>query len=289
MFFDIQIFQMNLSKSEISRELSSKGFVIIPRVFSHSVVENLRRVCEDYRKSLAQDDLLASDFLTVIELAESILNPDIIFAMQSALGPTVVLLPEFGVQVGKYGDWHRDIEPQWTDPDLVKNGLVYGRKLKVFTFAIYLQTNDEHWGGGLSVKPYSHILPSPRSLTGKFLRRAKNYIDLNLIEEFKVPSKAGDLVIFDHRLCHKATHPTAALPASMNKKIGMFWAATNDPSYAELWYKYAAETRKESPFYRNVAKLRFPNSYPANMISKMAGANISVASNRLVDHSKNEG
>jgi len=112
--------------------------------------------------------------------------------------------------------WHKDTsaieslgyEFQWQKDFLVVNTL------------LYLQENTDEYGGGLDVVPGSHLSSDPiLEKSGGYLlgESENNYIS--------IPSKAGDLVIIDIRLTHRATPAKKESPWS--RRTISCWCGAN--------------------------------------------------------------
>lgn len=168
-------------------------------------------------------------------------HPQILGALRSLLGPQVVFLPEMAAHDSRYGHWHKDTTP------MERAGLTFhwSPDFRFVECGIYLQDNDEY-GGGLDVVPGSHrepdhTPPAPKitlvqRLRAKLGRPIERQPPPPPVEEngFGIPSKAGDLVIFDFHLNHMATQPTACsvneVPAD-KRKLALFFACSANNQY----------------------------------------------------------
>jgi hypothetical protein len=109
----------------------------------------------------------------------------------------------------------------------------------------YLQENGPY-GGGLDVVPGSHrdsrdpFVRKPRTHVGQVL----NYRVLEPLHTRRavsVPTRAGDALIFDFGITHRATPPTAcsreALPPE-HRKFALFIACTGSHEIAAAYRNY---------------------------------------------------
>ena len=121
------------------------------------------------------------------------------------------------------------------------------------TVGIYLQDNDEY-GGGIRFVPGSHRgtdefvelmkrkIVARESLSNSRVKQILKRLSggklfdyqkpfLRRPNEVNVPSKAGDILIWDMRLAHAASHPVVKRPAPYGDKIGVFFTCGRLISY----------------------------------------------------------
>jgi ectoine hydroxylase-related dioxygenase (phytanoyl-CoA dioxygenase family) len=171
------------------------------------------------------------------ELRPVMVNPKILGALRSLLGDDFVFLPEMAAHDSRYGHWHKDTTP------MERDGLDFHKQpgFKMVQCAIYFQDNDE-FGGGLDVVPRSHTEadhtpPAPRVTFVDRVRGKLGYAKPGPPppvepDAVTIPSKAGDLVIFNVLTNHQATQPrvcgTHEIPAERRKFALFFICAVNN-------------------------------------------------------------
>lgn len=228
------------------------GYIVVPSVLSAVEVSALRKLFEgvfdagvtykgdvqirggvEGRGGGVRHDIFARYPETRVLMT----RPAVLGALRSLLGRDVVFLPEMAAHDSRYGHWHKDTTP------MQRAGLDFHNApdFRFVECGAYLQDNDEY-GGGLDVVPGSHREPdhTPPAPKITLAQRVRAKLGLPMarpappaVEEngFSIPSKAGDLVIFDFRLNHMASQPTACavndVPAE-NRKLALFFACSAD-------------------------------------------------------------
>ena len=180
--------------------------------------------------------------------------------VKDLLGEMPVLMPETAIHRGFYTGWHKDT----TSQEKAGHRFHYEKEALMMEAGFYLQDNDD-LGGGLTVMPVSHTdqdifhLPRrKRSLMTRVLAKMKGYneeedesINPHKRRIKTIPSKAGDLVIFNFLLNHRATRPRFVKPEEIpveKSKLAFFNAFAANNSYAKDYLDFLY-SRKE-PFYQ---------------------------------------
>ena len=269
-----------LSNEQI-KSFKENGYLIIPNVLSKEQVEYLRsRILGifssgEWQKSPYNTERVLSDvYNTFPDFIDLTLNKKVIDIVRSLLQTTPVLMPETAIHYKFYTGWHKDTSSQeregktfhWNDDALL------------LQCGFYLQDNDE-LGGGLTVMQGSHKTKDNLIETDSFklnlAERAKLKLGMYKEEEdvklnpnkhkiVDVASKAGDFVIFDFRLNHRATKPknieVSNIPLNKSK-IAFFNAFCVDNNTASEYLDFI-KSRKE-PFYQSL-KTRVPSEDLSN-------------------------
>jgi hypothetical protein len=156
--------------------------------------------------------------------------------LKSLLGEDFVVLRETAAHRGVYTGWHKDTTSQereghtfqW-DPDYLMIEAGY-----------YLQDNTPEHGGGLDVEPGSHRAPDPFLKEPGKVRKALKRIGAiggpvkNVVS---VPNKAGDLILFDFRTNHRATH-RAKPPPPGQEKLSIFLACSTNTPHVKKYHDF---------------------------------------------------
>lgn len=262
-----------MSTWDLRAAIERDGFVVVPGVFTPEQVAALRSSVLSLfqRPSPFEGDIEAHprigsvrfDICTRYQTLRWLLvHPPLVAALSCILGDRFVFLPEMSAHRAGFGDWHKDTTSQeraghmfhWEDGCLIVEA------------AIYLQPNDPKMGGGLDVIPGSHRQPDSyldaidRTAIDKVRTKLKTWGLIPTKKGYSVPSKAGDLVVFDFRIDHKATWPAprGVLRASQDK-LAIFMACSRDNEYAQLYTRYIA-TRSD---YQYLKGHRYPDDLQA--------------------------
>lgn len=261
-----------LSKEQIDF-FNREGYLLIPGILSQAEVAELRKKILDifesgkWKESEFNTNRVLSDVYNQFpELVEKIITKETIAAVSDLLGDQPVLLPETAIHYQLYSGWHKDTSYQEKDGQSfhLKPGSL------LVEAGIYLQDNNEY-GGGLTVMPGSHKTPDnfiqPRE-TPSIIARVKNKIAPVSEEENKkinphghqivdVPSKAGDLIIFNFKTNHRATMPKKVKVSEIPReyrKLSIFNAfGVNNESTRE--YLDYIKSRPQ-PFYQSLGENR---------------------------------
>lgn len=261
----------------------SDGYVVVPGVLTGEQVREVRAFLVDLfgRKPVHRGDLqfpavsgargggVRHDIYTRYpELRWMFTHPPIIDALRSLLGEDFVFLPEMVAHDSRYGGWHKDTTPLEAQGETFH----WDPGFRMVECGIYLQDNDEH-GGGLDVVPGSHrtpdVTPPPPKNTfahrvrGKLVERGlikpRPIDDVQREGGMSIPNRAGDLVIFDVRLDHRATQPTSssldAVPED-KRKFAIFFVCSSNSEHAPRYRDFLAGQYEH---------LRAGHSYPPEM------------------------
>ncbi len=259
------------------------GFTVLPGLLSPDEVAALRGICSRRLTDRGRQEMLPQEFLSVPELTRVPFGADVAAALRAILGEQVVVYPNVTVRKDLYVGWHVDEafvgagrESVW-EPDFSH---VQG--------AVYLQDNDDRTGGGLDVVPGSHVrsLDERGTVGGDFggamadLRRE--------LGECRIPSRAGDLVLWHARLVHAST-PSVEGPSSSREdaKFGVFFSAAPKDDFQQnrfLSHLVSKQVQREDgrpvlyPRHAAVLDLRWPDSFPPRVQGEVSAAGVSVAS-----------
>jgi hypothetical protein len=250
--------------------LKAQGYVVIPQVLSQEEVRKARSILTQIfsKKSNYEGDLYRTSeeggsvyidiFSRYKELRWILFNPKFIEGLSSALGKDFVVLPDAAMHDSQYGGWHKDTTSQ------ERNGHTfhYEQDFQVVTTAIYLQDNSAEYGGGLEVVPHSHTEKTdPFATKPTLIERIKNKL-MNSVErkemkfenQYSVPTKAGDMVIFNLRLTHRATYPEINPVPAEHRKFAIFTICSANNKHARAFTDYI----KSRPDYLHLRNHKYP-------------------------------
>ncbi|MCF8424759.1 MAG: phytanoyl-CoA dioxygenase family protein [Bacteroidia bacterium] len=272
--------------TEQINSFTENGYVLIPNVLSEKEVVFLRtRILEifstdEWKKSPFNTQRVLSDVYNYFpEFMDITLTEKTINIIKSLLQTTPVLMPETAIHYKFYTGWHKDTSVQ------EKEGNKFHLKDEALMLqcGFYLQDNDD-LGGGLTVMQGSHKtndnLINPESFRlslkdrlklkiGTYKEYDNEKLNPNAHSVIDVKSKAGDLIIFNFRLNHRATRPKHVKLESIpveKSKIGFFNAFSIDNETANEYLKFI-KARKE-PFYQSL-KSRKPSEDLTQLSNKL--------------------
>jgi hypothetical protein len=260
-----------LSDSQ-KEQFRKDGYAIVPGVLSSDDVARLRTFLADKfdsgEETAADSDRVLPNIFSRYEEVRFLLSHDkLIESLRSLLGENFVLFPISSAHDSHFGGWHKDT----TSPE--RAGLRFHKEpdFLMAQVAIYLQDNDPEYGGGLTIVPGSHRESDPAAQTGKLVEAAER-VNVSRVTTrlerwrtaasekrrrldergFAIPSKAGDLVMFDFRCDHRATPAThngnGARPEK--RKFAIFMPSSTDNKHARTYKQYLVDSN-QYPYLNN--------------------------------------
>jgi hypothetical protein len=183
-------------------------------------------------------------------------------AVRSILGDDFIYLPEMSAHDSGFGGWHRDTGSQES------LGLSFHNESEfaMAQVAIYLQDNHRIYGGGLDVIPRSHAHAfDERSLVG----RARRQLQLRT-RRHSIPTRAGDLLLFDFRLEHRASQRVPYVPVPpARRKLAVFFACSANNRHAQNYRDYIA-SRADYEY------LHGDHTYPPDLLELASAARLQL-------------
>jgi hypothetical protein len=232
----------------LREQFKKDGYAIAPGVFSPDEIAGLRRdllnifdtpstLPMDTEKTANAPALRIELPVRHPQLRWLLVHPPLLAAVREVLGADFIYLPELSAHDSGYGGWHKDTTSQessghrfqW-DPDFA-----------MLEAAIYLQGNHPLYAGGLDVIPGSHRRPDRYiNRPTDFKSRMKDRAEVALRRK-KLRTRAGDLVLFDFRIDHRATQPApfVNVPDS-HRKLAVFFACSANNDHAKRYRDFIA-------------------------------------------------
>lgn len=244
------------------------GYAVFPSVISTEEIDALRNV---YETELASEEISTvppTRFLQRPAFMAAVLSDRCVQALRAILGGPFILLPNFTVRESVYLPWHNDayflpLEVREKDAPL-----------HFVQCTIYLQDNDDEYGGGVTVVPGTHRHPMEKTQGDRqdIEARARN-----------VHNKAGDLVIWDNRITHRST---TARQAPSIRKLAIQWTAAATPKYTAPYLDYLRKRatekmhvsdevgRRPVAYFSDMPNVRFPESFPEPTRTRMSDTGV---------------
>lgn len=211
--------------AEFARSLrqsyEDNGFALIKQLLEPEVAQRVRadvaalfdsepRYAGDIYGNSGLGDIRIDVFNRYPTVWKAIFDSQIIAVLKILLGDDFVFLPESALHRNGYGTWHKDIDAQ----QKAGHRFQWEADCDIVQIAFYLQANTPQYGGGLEVIPGSQR------------------VDMRWYEDsqkgYRVDSAAGDMVIFNTRLDHKACWPLQTPPKGQEKYAVFFMASRNN-------------------------------------------------------------
>jgi hypothetical protein len=256
------------------------GFLRIPGVFSESQIADLRHELDllfqqpvrfegDLQAHGNRGSIRCDIFARYPQFRWLLFHQALYLSVSSLLGHDFGIIPETAAHSSGYGDWHRDLTSH------EKAGFRHKSEssLKMVTLAIYLQDNTDK-GGGLDVVPGSHrryrkYRPFPVFLK-PYEQKMRRWFSRKILgdQEYVIPSLAGDLVIFDCKIKHKASWPKVARGPEDPTKYAIFLTACANNKEMHDFVSYLS-TVEALGYVKN-------HKYPADLLSESKSHGINL-------------
>lgn len=249
-----------LPESDI-RQFRKDGYLLVPGVYAPEALEAMRApFAEAFARqtrngSPYDSSTLLTDIYTHFPgLSNLIFNEKYVAAVQALAGPGAVLIPECALHRGRYINWHTDT----TEQEIAGLDSHHDLATPVLQVATYFQDNDPDTGGGLTLIPGTHRLQDPflhlysKKWSHRIWNKALKITGLSVFDRLEahpekrdVPSRVGDLLIFDVRVFHRAT---ARRVQGEHEKFAVFNTFTLDTPAGMDYFRFMK--RRPEPYYR---------------------------------------
>jgi hypothetical protein len=179
----------------------------------------------------------------------------VLMILKELLGDDCVEIPECSVALNsfglnQFGGWHKDT----TTMEAAGYRIHYQDDFLMVGLAYYLQDNTPAYGGGLDVQPGTHRQPCDWYLGEvagpslawrawrKFWRLLGHRLDTThdgrRSRVVSIPCKAGDVLLFNSRLNHRATLPRHSPIPPDREKIAVFDTFSRNRHYVQAYLDF---------------------------------------------------
>ncbi len=214
----------------------ARGYVIFRDVLNRGQVETIRTTLArmmDERHTWHLERTWEIPEVAALYEHEPFLN-----AFRSLFGEDFVLLPEQTALGHYFGLWHRDT----AESEHAGRTYHFDADFNMGTAAIYMRDQHPEYAGGLDLLPRTSSTP--------------NWQDAD--EWVTVPTRAGDMLVFDTRLVHKATTPKVNpddIPEEY-RKSGIYYTVGANTWHTEGYLEFIASRPGEE--YRWISGYEYP-------------------------------
>jgi hypothetical protein len=262
----------------VKDDLSRLGYAVVPSILDAAEIAQLRKICCSQLTANGSQEMPASEFVSIPELAAVPVKDGVVAALKSVLGEDYRVYPNFIVRKDVYVPWH--VDDAFTGPG---GEYVWRPEFAHVQAAVYLQDNDERTGGGIDVIPGSHLMSfdtfgqtKPDFDTGAAVLEAAG-------RRTMVRAKAGDLVLWHARLLHIST---PVIEASTEDKLGLFFSCGRHDPYENSRFvthllgkriRLNGDRGVVNPRFAEIAEMRYPDSYPEWLVDRMRAQGTAIA------------
>ena len=233
---------------QLREQFKKDGYAIVPGVFSAQEIASLRRdllsifdtpptLPGDRPRTPKSAALRVELPVRHPQLRWLLVHPPLLAAVREILGADFVYLPELSAHDSGYGGWHKDT----TSQEGAGHRFQWDADFAMLETAIYLQDNHRLYAGGLDVIPGSHRRPDRYvNRPPTFASRIKNRVEVEVGRK-RLPTRTGDLLLFDFRIDHRATQPVpfVKIPDS-HRKLAVFFACSANNDHAKRYRAFIA-------------------------------------------------
>lgn len=215
------------------------GYILVRDVIDLETMQSLRNLLE-YEFDKSGTNVLYDSILMHPKILNLLFLPRLCNTLTSLLGHPFVVVPQTSAEYNRFGYFHTDT----TGAEASGQIFHHQKEFRIVTVAIYLQDNDEY-GGGIRLGVGSHKKPDPyielnqikelkrKKYSQSKLKQLIKKISRNRLFDWNTPfyersdgldilSKAGDVVIWDMRLAHRASPKRRSGISPQGNKIGIF-------------------------------------------------------------------
>lgn len=216
---------------EQKQSFHRNGFLVVPNLLTAREIAWLRSFFEPLFKRPSKkrlpgdtDGWLVDIYNRYPECQWLLFHEPTTAALRSLLGEGFVFLRDHSALHEFYSSWHKDSG----GIDLAGQSFHREPDFLMVQTALYLQDNSYLLGGGLDVEPGTHTSPEDPFVLKK---------PYQVTNALTVPSRAGDFVIFDFRLNHRAT-PRLLTTDGTSDKMGIFQPCSTNSPHVHAYYDY---------------------------------------------------
>jgi hypothetical protein len=249
----------------LAEQFDREGWTILPGVVAGDTVRRLReRFLPIFRRDGV--NVLHDAILHFPDIYDVFCTPALVEALTGILGENFVVPPYSSVTYNGFGFFHTDT----TGAELT----TYHKdpRFRILTVAIYLQDNNE-WGGGIRLAPGSHREPDRYVELMKWKAEVRRRVAASNVKQLlqrvsrgrlydwtrpflehprgiDIPSKAGDVLMWDLRTAHRASPKRRHGEPPEGGKVAVFFNAdANNPVTTDAYMKYVTSIA-ENEFLR---------------------------------------
>jgi ectoine hydroxylase-related dioxygenase (phytanoyl-CoA dioxygenase family) len=218
--------------SDLRDQFDRDGFVIVREVLTQDEVQKLRAlflgVFDGGVKYEGDATFVRHDICSRYPETRFLLwHPKVVSTLREILGEDFVFLPEMSAHNAFFSNWHKDVD----SPEAAGKDWVWAPDYRMVEAAFYLQDNGDH-GGGLDIVPGSHRF-HPTSWGERRKQKKMRRKDFH-----SIPSRAGDMVVFNFQADHRATRPKQGKLEADKRKLALFLACSANNEHAARYREF---------------------------------------------------
>jgi hypothetical protein len=207
-------------------DFKKNGYLVIKNAFNHSEIEDLRSSCLDAFKdfesttsitnenSIEKRQIFSKEFTKNPDILNPLFKKNIIKEIKEIFGEDYISFADFSLNNNTLSPiWHIDAQSIG-----LRSKYIYNDSFNIAKLGLYLQENDDEYGGQLDIIPGSH-LPSflgANSIIsfGKNSHTKISKLQLlaisirnKFLKKLRLQLEVGDIILFHALLMHRSSQP----------------------------------------------------------------------------------
>ncbi len=239
-----------MTREEQRARLEADGYVHVPAVLTPDQVGALRTALRPRFDPPSEahglgdtPHVLIDVFSRYPEVRWLLFHAPALVVLRGLLGDDFVVLREAAAHFDAFTRWHKDT----TSLEAAGHTFHRAPDFRMVQATFYLQDNTPRHGGGLDVHPGSHLTPDPfvEAMKGyrpetrveRLWHRVFPTPDRELPRGVTLPSRAGDMIVFDFRITHRGTPARRKAPRGQ-EKMAVFVACSRRNGHVEAYHRF---------------------------------------------------
>jgi hypothetical protein len=251
-------------------QYNNDGYLLVENIFDTSDILRIRNIFQKafnekyWKKAPYSSRFIINNIYTLFpEITGILVSSRFINIIKSLVGTEAVWIPECSVRRNRYVCWHKDSSVQELSGEYSHHDI----DAPLIQAAIYFQDNSN--GGGITLvkgshKTADHFAPMlTNSLTSRAYYKLKKTIKASAFDtaerselKIDIPTKPGDLLLFDIRIDHRSTYPTNTRAAT--EKFSVFNTFGKNNIVTKKYFDFMK--KRPEPYYRYFREYPLPDS-----------------------------
>lgn len=293
-------------------EFKKNGYVVLKNVLEKEAIFKLRKLAfnlfDEKERGIEKDDVhdaarrsfYTETFLKNQDLMNIVFQEKIVKKIKQVLGDDYITFTQFSLGSNLHSPiWHTDGQSQGPAEYL------YSPLYNVAKCGLYLQEDDDTYGGGLEIIPKSH-LPSclgARSFVGRDKRYGKvSGIQLRAmalrkkyLKKIRLKLECGDVLLFHSLLWHQASQPDwqkieqidsygIKNPPKEKHKFMIQWEVSQNNDFASVYatHQQLRGLNDKKGLFKESNNAVFPDGFPETTLDLIRDNKCNVVSYREI-------
>ena len=255
--------------NEDYKNFKKNGYITFESGLNNLEISNLRKLLLKHVEDGDSCEFCIDYALQNKDVYKTLFKKNIIKKLNN-LSENIYYLTDLNIQINKISvsgrkkGWHIDANFE----HYLKSDYLFSQDYRFYKVGIFLQDNLLNYGGGIDLKKASH--KSFKNLGKKTLNYLYNFIFSKFPKKkYRVPTKAGDVIIFDSRLAHSSSSSQISTNKIKkdNMKIVLYWDVAGRLQDAENYLNsiivktFVNQKLDNNIFNLNFLSHNYPNSF----------------------------